>query len=155
MPATVSSADFLLSPAVQKLLLLVFSRPASSFTANEIARAPKLTIEEVKQNQEHLINCGILTTCTSTADGQEVVCANTSFVFYSELRNIALKSFATAEPVRAMLRSKFNRSVVRAYVLGVDLQGTVELLVVHVTTCPTRTTCPRQARSCRCRSGVI
>lgn len=42
-----------------------------------------------------------------------------------------MKSFAAAEPVRAMLRSKFRKSVLRAYLLGEDPQGTVELLVVH------------------------
>jgi hypothetical protein len=126
-----SAADFLLSSEVQKVLLLVFSRPASKFTADEIAKASKLTVEEVEHTQQHLIKCGILTKCQSTADEPEAVCANTSFVFYSELRAIALKSFAAAEPVRAMLRSKFKRSVLRAYLLGEDQQGTVELLVVH------------------------
>lgn len=126
-----SAADFLLSPEVQKLLLLVFSRPASKFTADEMARASKLTLEQVKHTREHLIASGILTKFKSSADEPEVVCANTSFVFYNELRSIALKSFAAAEPVRAMLRSKFKRSVLRAFVLGEDLQGTVELLVVH------------------------
>jgi hypothetical protein len=126
-----SAADFLLAPEVQKLLLLVYSRPACKFTADEIAKASKLTVEEVQQTQEHLIKCGILTKCKPTPDDQEAVCANTSFVFYRELRGIALKSFAAAEPVRAMLRSKFKRSVLRAYLLGEDQQGTVELLVVH------------------------
>jgi len=126
-----SAADFLLSPEVQKLLLLVFSRPACQFTADDIAKASKLSVDEVKHTQEHLMKCGILTKSKSTTNDQEAVCANTSFVFYSELRSIALKSFAAAEPVRAMLLSKFKKSVRRAYLLGEDRQGTVELLVVH------------------------
>jgi hypothetical protein len=65
------------------------------------------------------------------ADQGDTVQVDRSFVFHNELRNIALKSFAAAEPIRAMLRSKFKDSVVRAFVLGEDAQGTVELLVVH------------------------
>jgi hypothetical protein len=126
-----SAADFLLAPEVQKLLVLVFSRPTSTLTANEMAKASKLTVEEVQRTQDHLIRCGILTQCRAHASEQEAVRANTTFVFYNELRSIALKSFAAAEPIRAMLRSKFKRSVLRAYVLGEDQQGTVELLVVH------------------------
>lgn len=54
-----------------------------------------------------------------------------SFVFHEELRSIALKSFAAAEPLRSMLRSKFKDSVLRAFLLGEDKDGTLELLVVH------------------------
>ena len=43
----------------------------------------------------------------------------------------ALKSFAAAEPIRAMLRSKFKDSVLRAFVLGEDKDATVQLVVVH------------------------
>ncbi|WP_256330430.1 hypothetical protein [Variovorax sp. YR216] len=98
---------------------------------NALAKASKLSIEDVERTQEHLVKSGILIKCKSTSDAPDTVCANTSFVFYSELRGIALKSFAAAEPVRAMLRSKFKDSVLRAFVLGEDLDGTVELLVVH------------------------
>jgi hypothetical protein len=126
-----SAADFLLSPEVQKLLLLVYSRPSSKFTEDELAKASKLTVEEVRQTREHLIKAGILTPCKSSAGEPDAVCANTFFVFYGELRSIALKSFAAAEPLRAMLRSKFKKSVLRAFLLGEDQQGTVELLVVH------------------------
>ncbi len=130
-PARMSAADFLLSPEVQKLLKVAYAKPASQFSVNELAKASKLSVEEVERTQEHLVRNGILIKGQPTSDAPEAVCANTSFVFYSELRAIALKSFAAAEPVRAMLRSKFKDSVLRAFVLGEDLDGTVELLVVH------------------------
>ena len=60
-----------------------------------------------------------------------MVSVDRAFIFHDELRSIALKSFAAAEPVRSMLRTKFKDSVLRAFVLGEDKDGTVELLVVH------------------------
>jgi hypothetical protein len=125
------AADFLFAPEVQKLLQLVFSRPDAQLTTGDIAKACKLDVDDVERTQEHLVQCGILTRCNLATDETAAVCANPAFVFYSELRSIALKSFAAAEPVRAMLRSKFRKSVLRAYLLGEDPQGTVELLVVH------------------------
>lgn len=126
-----SAADFLLSPEVQKLLKVVYANPTSRFAVDELAKASKLSVEEVERTQEHLLKSGILTRSKTTTDAPDAVCANTSFVFYSELRSIALKSFAAAEPVRVMLRSKFKDSVLRAFVLGECPDGTVELLVVH------------------------
>jgi hypothetical protein len=140
------AADFLLAPEVQKLLQLVFSRPDAQFTARDIAKACKLDVDDVERTQEHLVRCGILTRCKSATDETAAVRANPAFIFYSELRSIALKSFAAAEPVRAMLRSKFRRSVLRAYLLGEDLQGTVELLVVHGREVP-----DEEAMSAACR----
>ena len=125
------AADFLLAPEVQKLLQVVFSRPDAQLTTDDIAKACKLDVDDVERTQEHLVQCGILTRCKLTTGETAAVCANPAFIFYSEMRSIALKSFAAAEPIRAMLRSKFRESVLRAYLLGENLQGTVELLVVH------------------------
>ncbi|HJS34853.1 MAG TPA: hypothetical protein VJ766_05150 [Pseudoxanthomonas sp.] len=126
-----SAADFLLAPEVQKLLKVVFAQPTSKFSGSELAKKCKLDAEQAERTQEHLIKSGILARHKSEADEPETVSANTSFVFYSELRAIALKSFAAAEPIRAMLRSKFKDSVLRAFVLGEDEDATVELVVVH------------------------
>jgi hypothetical protein len=126
-----SAADFLLAPEVQKLLKVVFAAPTNGFSVAELARKAKLNADEVERTQEHLLKCGILTRRKSEADEPETVEANTSFVFYNELRSIALKSFAAAEPIRAMLRSKFKDSVLRAFVLGEDEDATVQLVVVH------------------------
>src|SRR3954465_7712571 len=105
------AADFLLAPEVQKLLQLVFPRPDAALTTTDIAKACKLDPDTVERTQEHLVQCGILTRRKPGTDGLAAVCANPAFVFYGELRSIALKSFAAAEPVRAMLRSKFRQSV--------------------------------------------
>ncbi|RZL95689.1 MAG: hypothetical protein EOP82_02345 [Variovorax sp.] len=126
-----SAADFLLAPEVQKLLRVAFAAPTSKFSVAELAKKVKLDAAEVERTQEHLIKSGILTRHKSEADEPGTVGANTSFVFYNELRSIALKTFAAAEPIRAMLRSKFKDSVLRAFVLGEDENATVKLLVVH------------------------
>ena len=126
-----SAADFLLSPEVQKLLKAVFAKPAARLPVNELAKASKLDAQELEQTLEHLVKNGILSRHKAQGDEPETVGANASFVFYGELRSIALKSFAAAEPIRAMLRSKFKDSVLRAFLLGEDGEATVELLVVH------------------------
>ncbi|HYP85671.1 hypothetical protein [Variovorax sp.] len=126
-----SAADFLLAPEVQKLLKVVLAEPAGEFTVGELARRTKLDAADVERTQAHLVTSGILTERAGEDGESMAVCANRSFVFYDELRAIALKSFAAAEPIRAMLRSRFKASVVRAFILGEDEEGTVELLVVH------------------------
>ena len=126
-----SAADFLLAPEVQKLLKAVFAKPAARFSVNELAKAARLDAQEVERTLEHLVKNGILSRHKAEADEPETVGANASFVFYGELRSIALKSFAAAEPIRTMLRSKFKDSVLRAFLLGEDGDATVELLVVH------------------------
>ncbi|MDM0021361.1 hypothetical protein [Variovorax saccharolyticus] len=129
--ARMSAADFLLAPEVQKLLKIVFAAPASKFSVAQLAKMARLEVDEVERTQEHLVKSGILTRHEPKADEAGTVEANMSFVFYDELRSIALKSFAAAEPIRAMLRSKFKDSVLRAFVLGEDKDATVQLVVVY------------------------
>lgn len=126
-----SAADFLFSPEVQTLLKIVFAAPGQQFSSGELARYSRLDAADVTRTLEHLVKSGILTQQDPKAEPPDNVKANDAFIFYGELRRIALKSFAAAEPIRAMLRSKFKDSVLRAFVLGEDKDGTVELLVVH------------------------
>ncbi len=125
-----SSADFLLSPEIQKLLQVLFSEPQNQFSADALAKRTKLSTADVTNTLEHLTKSGILRR-HRTADDEGAVSVDTSFVFYAELRRIALKSFAAAEPIRKMLRTKFRTSVLRAFILGEDDDCNVELLVVH------------------------
>lgn len=129
---TSSAADFLLAPEVQQILKTVFSDPSKQYTRSALAKATRLTPDDVERTQQHLLQSGILIQHPTDANGEAgSVSANTGFVFYPELRRIALKSFAAAEPLRAMLRSKFKDSVLQAVLLGEDAEGTLELLVVH------------------------
>ncbi|KWT98099.1 MULTISPECIES: hypothetical protein [unclassified Variovorax] len=127
-----SAADFLLSPGVQKLLTVLYAHPGQQFSPLELAKTCKLDTDELEGTLGHLLSSGVLTKCKPAEGQAEQVTANVSFVFYQELRTIALKSFAAAEPLRAMLRSKFKESVLRAFILGeAGAAGTLELLIVH------------------------
>jgi len=127
-----SAADFLLSPEVQKLLRIVYAEPSREFLVGELAKMSKLDLATAEGTLLHLVTSGMLTKCKPEGDAAESFSANLSFVFYDEMRSIALKSFAAAEPIRAALRSKFNNSVLRAFVLGEGgPEGAVELLIVH------------------------
>ncbi len=135
---TSSAADFLLAPEVQQILKTVFAEPTKPYSRSALAKATRLTPDDVERTQQHLLQSGILiqhpaeAEAEAEADGEAgPVSANTGFVFYAELRRIALKSFAAAEPLRAMLLSRFKDSVLQAVLLGEDAEGTLTLLVVH------------------------
>lgn len=126
-----SAADFLFAPEVQKLLQVAYAAPDQPLSASELARRSKLDHDTAARTLDHLVGSGILKRRKPKASEAETLSIDRNFLFHDELRSIALKSFAVAEPVRAMLRAKFKDSVVRAFVLGEEADGTLELLVVH------------------------
>lgn len=133
-----SAADFLFAPEVQKLLKILYAAPSQQFSTSELARRSRLDPDDAARTLAHLVASGMLKRQKSRSEQPEAqpepaetIEVNRAFVFHDELRSIALKSFAAAEPLRSMLRSKFKDSVVRAIMLGEDSDGTVELLVVH------------------------
>jgi DNA-binding Lrp family transcriptional regulator len=126
---------------VQKLLLAVYAAADEPHPASELARRTKLAPDEVERTIEHLVESGILARQKGEPDAPATVTLDRSFIFHRELRSIALKSFAAAEPIRAMLRAKFKEAVVRAFILGEDAHdNTIELLVVHGAVMPDRAT---------------
>ncbi|MBB3178636.1 hypothetical protein [Variovorax sp. Sphag1AA] len=147
-----SVADFLLSPAVQKTLSVVFAEPDTHFSSAELLKRTKLELAELEATQGHLVASGILTQSPAEGDDPATVAANKAFIFYNELRAIALKSFAAAEPIRKMLRSKFRDSVVQAFVLGEKQDAAVEVLVVHGQLVPQET---EMAAACKKLSTAI
>lgn len=110
---------------------VVYAAPDHLFSVSELAQRTKQEPSEVDLTLEHLVKSGILAKQKVTTDQPETVKVDRSFVFYRELRSIALKSFAAAEPIRSMLRSRFKDSIVRAFVLGEDDDNVIELLIVH------------------------
>lgn len=138
-------ADFLLSACVQAILKICFAEPARPVGLAELARLARCEAAEVEQCVAHLIDSGVLARADAAAaqdtpETQEtLVVANTAFVFYPELRRIALKSFAAAEPLRTMLQSRFRAEVLRAFVLGEDAaSGQTQLLLVHGPAAPNK-----------------
>lgn len=152
LPARMSAADFLLSPEVQKLLQTVLSEPTKQFSVDALSKKTKLVTTDVTGTLEHLVESGILKRHSTGTDEVDLVSVNTSFIFYAELRRIALKSFAAAEPIRKMLRSKFKASVLHVYVLQEDDEANVELLVVHGELVPDQS---EMAAACRRLSTSI
>lgn len=141
-----SAADFLFAPEVQKLLMVAYAAPDQPLSSSELAQRSKLDTADVERTLAHLVGSGILKRHKPKAEEAETFSIDRAFIFHDELRNIALKSFAAAEPVRAMLRGKFKASVVRAFVLAEDEDGTLELLVVHGQSMPDEATL---AAACR------
>lgn len=132
------SADFLLSLEVQELLKTAYARPAEPFAANEVSKAGRADPAAFELALEHLLAQRVLLPGPAPEDGAEgdtrpaTYQANTDFIFYPELRRMALKSFAAAEPLCQMLRTKFRRAVRQAWILGDNVAaGTVSVLVVH------------------------
>ena len=110
----------------------------------DLAKAAKIEMTELEQVLAHLLDSGVLARGQGDGEGAddapETFGANTAFVFYAELRRIALKSFAAAEPLRAMLQSKFRSTVLHAFVLGENtLTCTSIVLLVHGDLVPDRT----------------
>ncbi len=135
-----SAADFLLSPAVQGLLKVTFAEPTRSFSAAELAKLCKMDAALMGETLAHLIGSGVLMAGEAQSDAPDAYRANTTFVFYAELRRIALKSFAAAEPLRAMLRARFRDSVLRAFLLGEDpASGALVLVIVYGDQAPDKT----------------
>ncbi len=139
------SADFLLSVEVQELLKTAYARPAEPFTTNEVSKAGRADPAAFELALEQLLAQRVLLAGPATKEQGEgdarpaMYLANTDFIVYPELRRMALKSFAAAEPLRQMLRSKFRRAVRQAWILGENpLAGTVSVLVVHGEQMPDR-----------------
>ncbi|HZF82685.1 MAG TPA: hypothetical protein VE084_04250 [Burkholderiaceae bacterium] len=131
-------ADFLLSLEVQELLKTAYARPAEPFTASDVPRAGRADPAAFELALEHLLAQRVLLPGPMPNDdtdgdiGPATYVANTGFLFYPELRRMALKSFAAAEPLRQMLRTRFRRAVRQAWILGENVTaGTVSVLVVH------------------------
>jgi hypothetical protein len=132
------TADFLLSLEVQELLKTAYARPAEPFMASDVAKAGRADPAAFELALQHLLAHRVLLPGPAPADGADgdarpvTYLANTGFVFYAELRRMALKSFAAAEPLRQMLRTKFRRAVRQAWILGENVgAGTVSVLIVH------------------------
>jgi hypothetical protein len=132
------SADFLLSLEVQELLKTAYARPAEPFAASDVSKAGRADPAAFELALQHLLAQRVLLPGPAPKDASDdearpaTYLANTGFIFYPELRRMALKSFAAAEPLRQMLRTKFRRAVRQAWIVGENVAaGTVSVLVVH------------------------
>lgn len=127
-------ADFLLTPGMQKVLAAAYGDPERSFTLNELLALAGGGHGSSQGQIERLIAAGVLEEGPRRAR-QRCIKANTDFFFYPELRSIAMKSFALAEPLRKALEP-FRSRINEAFVFGSIAKGTdthrsdVDLIVV-------------------------
>jgi predicted nucleotidyltransferase len=111
-----SAVDFLLTPAVQKVLAAIYAQPTRSFTFNELIKRADSGKGSVQLQIDRLITAGVLVE-EPRRGNQRSIKANTSFFLYPELLSIARKSFAIAEPLRAALQPFADR-IDEAFVFG-------------------------------------
>lgn len=116
-----SAADFLLTLGMQKVLGLAFAEPERSFTLNELIACAGGGHGNSQRQIERLIEAGVLEE-GSRRGRQRSIKANTGYFLYPELRSIALKTFALAEPLRAALKP-FERQIEEAFVFGSVAKG--------------------------------
>jgi predicted nucleotidyltransferase len=128
------TTDFLFTPGVQRVLGLALSRPEQEFTLKELLDRSGTGHGNSQRQIEQLIQAGVL------AEGprrgrQRAIKANTTHFLYPELRAIAMKSFALAEPLREAL-APFADRIDEAFVFGSVATGSdsyrsdIDLIVI-------------------------
>jgi predicted nucleotidyltransferase len=128
------AVDFLFTPSVQRVLGLVFARPEHEFTLKELLDRAGAGNGNSQRHIEQLIQAGVLHEGPRRGR-QRAIKANTAHFLYSELRAIALKSFALVEPLREAL-APFADRIDEAFVFGSVAAGSdshrsdVDLIVV-------------------------
>lgn len=115
-------ADFLFTPTLQKVLGATLLHPDRSFTLRELLRLADSGRGSAQKQVERLIDSGVLLE-DARRGIQRSIRANTEFIFYSELRSIARKSFGAVEPLKEAL-TPFAKEIRSAFVFGSVAKGT-------------------------------
>ena len=116
-----SSVDFLFTPTVQRVLGTVLTQPDQSFTLQELLRRAAAGRGSAQQQIDRLVEAGVLMD-EPRRGRQRSIRANTEFFLYPELRSIALKTFALAEPVRDALKPYADR-IEQSFIFGSVVKG--------------------------------
>lgn len=116
-----SSADFLFTPTVQRVLGATLANPGRSFYLRELVELAGGGKGNAQRQVEKLIDAGVLID-EERRGRQRSIRANTEFFLYSELSSIARKSFGIREPlVKALL--PFEADIEEAFVFGSVAKG--------------------------------
>jgi predicted nucleotidyltransferase len=116
------------------MLGLVLSRPEQEFTLKELLDRAGTGNGNSQRQIEQLIAAGVLVEGPRRGR-QRAIKANTAHFLYPELRGIAMKSFALAEPLREAL-APFASGIDEAFVFGSVARGTdshrsdIDLIVI-------------------------
>ena len=110
------SADFLLTPALQRVLRVVYADPERCFTLNELLRVADTGKGSTQKQIDRLVSAGVLFE-EPRRGRQRSLKANTDFFLYPELLGITRKSFGLVEPLFDVL-APFSESITEAFVFG-------------------------------------
>jgi uncharacterized protein len=113
---TVSSADFLFTPTVQRVLAATLATPDRSFLLSELLELAASGRGGAQQQIERLLEAGVLIE-EPRRGRQRSIRANKDFFFFDELRSIARKSFGVKEPLLRALEP-FEADIQEAFVFG-------------------------------------
>lgn len=115
------SVDFLFTPTVQRVLGATLANPGKSFYMRELVNLADGGKGNAQRQIERLIEAGVLIE-DERRGRQRSIRANTGFFLFSELSNIARKSFGVREPlVRAL--EPFKADIEEAFVFGSVAKG--------------------------------
>jgi uncharacterized protein len=129
-----SAADFLFTPAMQRVLAATLSHPEQAYTMQELLTMAASGRGNTQRQIEKLLASGVLKEEPRRGRVRSIR-ANTGFFLYPELSSIARKSFALTEPLERALRP-FASGIHEAFVFGSVAKGTdtehsdVDLIVV-------------------------
>jgi predicted nucleotidyltransferase len=128
------AADFLFTPPVQRVLAAALAHPEREYTLQDLLARAAAGRGGGQKQIEGLLQAGILKE-GERRGRQRSIRANTEHFLYPELRSIARKSFALAEPLAAALQP-FAAEIASAFVFGSVAKGTdtersdVDLMVI-------------------------
>lgn len=116
-----SSADFLFTPTVQRVLGATLANPERSFLLSELLEFAAGGRGGAQQQIERLLQAGVLRE-EPRRGRQRSISANRDFFLFPELSSIARKSFGVKEPlVRAL--EPFEADIEEAFVFGSVAKG--------------------------------
>jgi predicted nucleotidyltransferase len=111
----ISLADALFTTTQQRVLGALFSQPNRSFYANELIGMTRGGTGAVQREIARLVASGLVT--MRAVGNQKHYQANSHAPIFEELRAIAQKTFALAEPLREAL-TPVSAGIVAAFVYG-------------------------------------
>lgn len=116
-----SSADFLFTPTVQRVLGATLANPDRSFLLSELLDLAAGGRGGAQQQIERLLQAGVLTE-EPRRGRQRSIRANKNFFLFEELSSIARKSFGVKEPLMRALEP-FRDDIQEAFVFGSVAKG--------------------------------
>jgi len=129
----VGLSDALFTTTQQRVLRLLYGQPERSFFASELIALSRAGSGAVQRELARLADSGLIT--TRTIGRQRHFQANVDAPIFEELRNIVLKTFGAADPLRTALQPLRDR-IKQAAIYGSVAKGKdrassdIDLLVV-------------------------